>query len=242
VHPVAAVAGFEDEIAFASRADRLFARQPVAAFRFADDGVALRTAVDGNALHAVHLDVVDAHDAGRQVVVGADDAFAHDVVEPLGRGVAQFEMQMGTQRRTAVARKSDRVALCDGPCAGAEPEIDAVRAAAEAFVADVFFDVAAEPLQVAVYGRRAVAEREVYRPSVARRADAHARDVTVGHGHEGFALAAVGLDVYAAVEVSGTHFAEVGRVKPRDAADRIYVISGVEPLALRPGADRREKQ
>ena len=59
---------------------------------------------------------------------------------------------------------------------------------------------------------------------------------------EGFALAAVGLDVYAAVEVSGTHFAEVGRVKPRDAADRIYVISGVEPLALRPGADRREKQ
>ena len=145
MHPVAAVAGFEDEIAFASRADRLFARQPVAAFRFADDGVALRTAVDGNALHAVHLDVVDAHDAGRQVVVGADDAFAHDVVEPLGRGVAQFEMQMGTQRRTAVARKSDRVALCDGPCAGAEPEIDAVRAAAEAFVADVFFDVAARP-------------------------------------------------------------------------------------------------
>ena len=56
------------------------------------------------------------------------------------------------------------------------------------------------------------------------------------------ALAAVGLDVYAAVEVSGTHFAEIGRVKPRDAADRIYVISGVEPLALRPGADRREKQ
>ena len=106
----------------------------------------------------------------------------------------------------------------------------------------MFFDVAAEPLQVAVYGRCAVAEREVYRPSVARRADAHARDVTVGHGHEGFALAAVGLDVYAAVEVSGTHFAEVGRVKPRDAADRIYVISGVEPLALRPGADRREKQ
>lgn len=124
---------------FASRADRLFARQPVAAFRFADDGVALRPAVDGNALHAVHLDVVDAHDAGRQVVVGADDAFAHDVVEPLGRGVAQFEMQMGTQRRTAVARKSDCVALCDGPCAGAEPEIDAVRAAAEAFVAGRVF-------------------------------------------------------------------------------------------------------
>ena len=38
MHPVAAFAGFEDEIAFASRADGLFARQPVAAFRFADDG------------------------------------------------------------------------------------------------------------------------------------------------------------------------------------------------------------
>ena len=177
---------------------------------------------------------------GGRSIVGADDAFAHDVVKPLGRGVAQFEMQMGPHRRTAVARKSDRVALCDGPCAGPNQRSTLLRAAAAAF----FADRSMSPRNRCRWPYTAVVPLPSVRyiAVVARRADAHARDVTVGHGHEGFPLAAVGLDVYAAVEVSGTHFAEVGRVKPRDAADRIYVISGVEPLALRPGADRREKQ
>lgn len=203
VHAVAAVGDFGHEVPLAARADGLFARQAVAAFGFAHHGVADRTAVYGNPVQRIDLDVVQAHDPGREVVLGADHPFAHDVAEPLRRRVAQFEVEVRAHRRAAVARKSDRVALPDGPLRGVEPEVRAVRTVAVALFAHAFFDVVAEPLQVAVHGRRAVVERQVDRPSVASRGQRDARHVAVGHGHEELAFHAVGLDVDARVEMRG---------------------------------------
>ena len=60
-----------------------------------------------------------------------------------------------------------------------------------ALFAHALLDVLAEALQVAVYGRRAVVQREVDGAPVAVGAQAYARDVAVGHGHEGFAFGAV---------------------------------------------------
>ena len=170
VHAVAAVGDFGHEVPLAARADGLFARQAVAAFGFADHGVADRTAVYGNPVQRIDLDVVQAHDPGREVVLGADHPFAHDVAEPLRRRVAQFEVEVRAHRRAAVARKSDRVALprratprrrTGGPTPFARRAV--------ALFAHAFLDVVAEPLQVAVHGRRAVVERQVDRPSVASR-------------------------------------------------------------------------
>ena len=223
-HAVAAVAGLDDEVAFAPRADGLFARQAVAAPGAADDGITLRAAVHGDALHGVDLDVVDPHDARREVVVGADDPGAYDVVKPLRAGVAQFVVEVRPHRRAAVARITDHVALLHGPGVGAEPEVYAVRAAGVALFAHALLDVLAEALQVAVDGRRAVVQREVDGAPVAVGAQAYARDVAVGHGHEGFALGTVGLDVDARVEMRRAHLAEIGRVEPFDVADRVYVL------------------
>lgn len=242
VHAVAAVGDLGHEITLASRADGLFARQAVAAFGFADHGVALHAAAYRNALQGVHLDVVQTHDAGRQVVFGADDPLADDVVEPLRRGVADLEVEVRAHRRAAVARESDHVALLYGPRLGTEEEVDAVRPAGRALLPDVLLDVVAEALQVAVNGRRAVAQREVDGSAVAARREAHARDVAVGDGHQRFALRAVGLDVDARVEMPRAHLAEVGRVEPRHVAYGINVIAGIEPLGLRPGTDRAEQQ
>ena len=90
--------------------------------------------------------------------------------------------------------------------------------------AHALLDVLAEALQVAVYGGRAVVQREVDGAPVAVGAQAYARDVAVGHGHEGFALGTVGFDVDARVEMPGAHLAEIGRVEPFDVADRVYVL------------------
>ena len=223
-HAVAAVAGLDDEVAFAPRADGLFARQAVVAPGAADDGIALRAAVHGDALHGVDLDVVDPHDARREVVMGADDPGAYDVVKPLRAGVAQFVVEVRPHRRAAVARIAHHVALLHGPGVGAEPEVYAVRAAGVALFAHALLDVLAEALQVAVYGGRAVVQREVDGAPVAVGAQAYARDVAVGHGHEGFALGTVGFDVDARVEMPGAHLAEIGRVEPFDVADRVYVL------------------
>ena len=176
------------------------------------------------ALHGVDLDVVDPHDAQREVVMGADDPGAYDVVKPLRAGVAQFVVEVRPHRRAAVARITDHVALLHGPGVGAEPEVYAVRAAGVALFAHALLDVLAEALQVAVYGGRAVVQREVDGAPVAVGAQAYARDVAVGHGHEGFALGTVGFDVDARVEMRWAHLAEIGRVEPFDVADRVYVL------------------
>ena len=78
----------------------------------------------------------------------------------------------------------------------------------------MFLDVVAETLQVAVDGRRAVAQREVDGATVAAARDRETRDITVGHGDERTTHFAVGLDVHSGMEVSGAQFAEVGRVEP----------------------------
>ena len=106
----------------------------------------------------------------------------------------------------------------------------------------MLFDIVAETLQVAVNGRRAVAQRDVDGPAIAARRKAHARDIAVGHGHEGLALRAVGLDVDAGVEMRRTHLAEVGRVEPRHVAYGVNVIAGIEPLGLCPRVDRGKQQ
>lgn len=106
----------------------------------------------------------------------------------------------------------------------------------------MLLDVVAETLQVAVNGRRAVAQREIDGPAIAARRKAHARNVTVGHGHEGLALRAVGFDVDACVEMRRAHLAEVGRVEPRHVAYGVNVIAGIEPLGLCRRADRGKQQ
>ena len=167
--------------------------------------------------------------------MGADDPGAYDVVKPLRAGVAQFVVEVRPHRRAAVARITDHVALLHGPGVGAEPEVYAVRAAGVALFAHALLDVLAEALQVAVYGRRAVVQREVDGAPVAVGAQAYARDVAVGHGHEGFALGTVGFDVDARVEMPGAHLAEIGRVEPFDVADRVYVL--LRGGVLSPGPD-----
>lgn len=69
-------------------------RQGVAACGRADHGVTLRGAAHGHALHGVDLDVVQAHDARRIFVLGADDSLTDGVVEPLGLRVADFVMEV----------------------------------------------------------------------------------------------------------------------------------------------------
>ena len=240
---VAAVGDFGHEIAPAAYADGSVVRQGVTACGRADHGVALRDAAHGHALHGVDLDVVQAHDARRIFVPGADDSFADGVVEPLGLRVADFVMEVRAARRTAVARVSHHVALLHGPGSGTEPEVHAVRTAFVTLPAYVPLDVVAETPEVAVDDRRAVAEREVDGAPVAARLQYHARNVAVGRGHDRFALLGVGLDVHARMEMPGTDFAEIGRVEPLfELPQGVDVVVGVELLALCPEAGRRKQK
>ena len=67
--------------------------------------------------------------------------------------------------------------------------------------------------------------------------------MAVGHGHERFALDAVGLDVHTGVEVARAQFAEVGRVEARRLADREDIVIGMEPLGgcLRTGRGQENR-
>lgn len=233
LHVVAAVRNLGHEVAPAAHLDGLVAPgQAVAPFGLADYGIGVGAAAHGRpVVERVDLDVVQAHDARREVVLGADHPFAHQVVEPLGRRVAQFEVEVGAHRRTAVARPSDRVALRDGPAAGLEPKVHAVCAPCVAFGADVLLDVVAEVAKMAVYGRHAVVECQVYGPSVPAGLEHHAGDMAVGHGHERLALDPVGLDVDAGMEMSRPELPEVGRIESRNVPHGVDIVVGIEPLS-----------
>ena len=167
---------------------------------------------------------------------------ADDVVEPLRRGVADLEVEVRAHRRAAVARESDHVALLHGPRPGPKKRLTPFARRAVRSLPDVLLDVVAEALQVAVNGRRAVAQREVRRLCRSRPPRGSRARRSRRRRPPEVALRAVGLDVDARVEMPQAHLAEVGRVEPCHVAYRINVIAGIEPLGLRPGTDRAEQQ
>ncbi len=225
MHAVAAVGDLGDEVAPAPHLHRLAPRGAVAAVGGAEDGVALHGGAHAYSVERVYLRVVEAQDAGRQVVVGADYALAYDV-EAAARGrLAQFVVEVGAHRRAAVAREPHAVAPPHGPRLGPEVQVDAVGASPPPFGLDMPLDVVAEALQVAVDGRRAVGEGEIEGPPVAAGCHGDARDVAVVGGHQGLALRAVGLDVDARVEVARAHLAEVGRIETRCVAHGESVVA-----------------
>ena len=189
--------------------------------------------VHGDAPHGIGLEVADADDRGRQIVFGPDDAQTHGVEGALRGCLADFVVQVRSERGPAVARVAHRVALPDGEAVGGAPEVDLVAALAEPFAADEGFEVVAEAREVAVDGRGAVVEGDVERPSVTRGADGDARDVAVGHGDQRFAFDAVGLDIHTRVEMVGAHLSEVGRVESLHAAHGKEVVGRIGRLGVR---------
>lgn len=159
---VAAVRDLDNEVAAWPHLDGFAARQAVSAVGIAHDGITLRQTPYGNSVERIDLHVVDAQDTRREVVRGADNPFADDVVEPLRRGVADLKVQVQPARRAAVARVADHVDLLHGPDARLDPEAHPVRMAGVMLRADRLLNVVAETLQMAVDGRCAVAQREYF--------------------------------------------------------------------------------
>ena len=73
-----------------------------------------------------HLDVVEFHQARRNVVAGADHAAGNGVEGPLRAGVADLEMQVRACGRACISRPGELFALLERKPVGRGIEIDAV--------------------------------------------------------------------------------------------------------------------
>lgn len=88
--------------------------------------------------HAVHLDVVEFHQARRNVVAGADHAAGNGVEGPLRAGVADLEMQVRACGRACISRPGELLALFERKPVGRGIEIDAVSPGAVTLLVYVF--------------------------------------------------------------------------------------------------------
>lgn len=171
---VFAVGRFQDEVTSAADGECSFLFERIASGRFFDQLDGAGPGVHRDTAHAVHLDVVEFHQARRNVVAGADHAAGNGVEGPLRAGVADLEMQVRACGRACISRPGELLALFERKPVGRGIEIDAVSPGAVTLLVYVFFDVVAELREVPIYGSRAVGMGDVDGASIAARRDGDA--------------------------------------------------------------------